>query len=1032
MFGVLQRNVEDIFDSGILRPPSHEVWANITKELDYVVPKKTIYISVLQDRNGIKSKLLNILGIESLEVEEYYKSENEIDDIDEVFSLAMNNKKDKTLFKLTIPYKNYIEFKPSVVIYKEKEKCRSYDVLKQNTWVDIINDAFLMQYKLPCNFIYKSCKVRRDLTRSKYFLSFRAKCKDCDNDIFGWSEKKPSVGEVLELNILAKDTIDDDEVHISKRPLRGTKRDTVGNMLLKDLSSNWRRNAASNMEFGQTTPANLYNNNTLRKTKQQYNDKTLGIVLKTPVESLVELKRNSRFAGSIHDIGIDPFLVHYWTGHQLLIYKDVCKQYAKLSIDATGGLVKKIIRSSLSLSSAHIFLYEAVISTNYGQIPVSQMISEKQDTLTIFNWLGNWIKSGVKTPNEAVCDYSMALLGAISMAFCKNSNIKSYVNQCFEVVIGYHTNLPNCYIRIDVAHVIKIFCRNKNLQGNKNWTLKQFYIRCMRLLVTSVHIDDFKQILIALLNIMLSETDGWTEDNVETPSESSRQFLLKKVKEIEVIEQKNEDEIDETNNLTDNIDNDEDDVTTSHISEFIDDIDSLCRKNSKIKGNRLSAYYLPDLSRDILRYSKHFPLWSNIMQPIFRSPYKNASSAAVECDFSELKNKILRFDSQPTTADRFISKHLVNIENNCKLFRSSQLRHDKEEISILHSYTNTKINNKFEVDEVESYTSSEDKVPNISDSLYTYSVGNSIRDNDTDNTKNNNDIKNTIKVQEIESEDEISTIIDHYDNDEMNAVENWRGQGDNEDIELLYKVKTIKKKKKRITKYMDSTPEIEMILNKKTRSQSNTLLLNGNMTTCLRVSNKRYIVHNTCPFDAVAAVITMAYIDYPQYKHFVDSSENQFLKFCKNLAINGTSQHIYKERLQILKQIFKEDDGVTEIKLIDARCNVLFLVTKLFINAPSAIENVHCSNNNCPYFNIKRNSPTIIVRFKNGIECLEKSLHTYTLTKNTKCNESICKGNVETTIDLQEHIFVETDVLGDIAQFSLTDFPPTLLVHNAR
>lgn len=193
-------------------------------------------------------------------------------------------------------------------------------------------------------------------------------------------------------------------------------------------------------------------------------------------------------------MGIDPFLVHYWTGHQLIIYKDICKQYAKLSIDATGGLVKKITRSSLGLLSAHIFLYEAVISTNYGQIPVTQMISEKQDTLTLFYWLGNWMKCGLKTPNEIVCDYSMALLGAISMAFCKSSNIKLYIDQCFGVVMGYHQNLPSSYIRIDIAHVMKIFCRNKNLQGKNKWSLKQFYIRGMRLLATSTQIEEFKNI----------------------------------------------------------------------------------------------------------------------------------------------------------------------------------------------------------------------------------------------------------------------------------------------------------------------------------------------------------------------------------------------------------------------------------------------------------------------------------------------------------------------------------------------------------
>jgi len=41
-------------------------------------------------------------------------------------------------------------------------------------------------------------------------------------------------------------------------------------------------------------------------------------------ESVIEFKRNSRFSGSIHEVGTDPLLVHYWTGHKLTFYKDLC------------------------------------------------------------------------------------------------------------------------------------------------------------------------------------------------------------------------------------------------------------------------------------------------------------------------------------------------------------------------------------------------------------------------------------------------------------------------------------------------------------------------------------------------------------------------------------------------------------------------------------------------------------------------------------------------------------------------------------
>lgn len=45
------------------------------------------------------------------------------------------------------------------VFYKRKNGTRAYQILKPGAWTDIINDAFLKEYQLPCNFIYKSHKV---------------------------------------------------------------------------------------------------------------------------------------------------------------------------------------------------------------------------------------------------------------------------------------------------------------------------------------------------------------------------------------------------------------------------------------------------------------------------------------------------------------------------------------------------------------------------------------------------------------------------------------------------------------------------------------------------------------------------------------------------------------------------------------------------------------------------------------------------------------------------------------------------------
>jgi hypothetical protein len=78
---------------------------------------------------------------------------------------------------------------------------------------------------------------------------------------------------------------------------------------------------------------------------------------------------------------------------------------------------------------------------------------------------------------------------------------------------------------------------------------------------------------------------------------------------------------------------------------------------------------------------------------------------------------------------------------------------------------------------------------------------------------------------------------------------------------------------------------------------SNTLLINGNKKTPMALSKKTFLVQNTCPFDAVSVLIVMAFQSYMQ---FIDTINNDFLLFCKNLTLSGPNLHIYKNRVVLL------------------------------------------------------------------------------------------------------------------------------------
>lgn len=254
---------------------------------------------------------------------------------------------------------------------------RKFPVLKPSKWTNIINDTFLNNYYVLCTVVYKHCRVNIVVERSKHYLQFEGKCKDCQSKLVGWAEKKPMEGFPLIITIVTQDTRNNWPEHMSKRPLNGKKRYDIGKELLNSGASNWQRNAVSSIDFGDKLPPNIYNKTVLRKCKQEFKDDVLGINEKCPIKSLIELK-HGKFSGQIHMVSADKLFVHYWTPYQLVVYKHLQKSYCRLAIDATGSLVKKIVRTKQNIKSGHIFLYEAVVSNPQYQVPVTQMLSEKR------------------------------------------------------------------------------------------------------------------------------------------------------------------------------------------------------------------------------------------------------------------------------------------------------------------------------------------------------------------------------------------------------------------------------------------------------------------------------------------------------------------------------------------------------------------------------------------------------------------------------------------------------------------------------
>jgi len=141
---------------------------------------------------------------------------------------------------------------------------------------------------------------------------------------------------------------------------------------------------------------------------------------------------------------------------------------------------------------------------------------------------------------------------------------------------------------------------------------------------------------------------------------------------------------------------------------------------------------------------------------------------------------------------------------------------------------------------------------------------------------------------------------------------------------------------------------------------------------------------------------------------------------------NGTSEIIYKKRLEILRNIFKDEVGITDVTLIDAKYNVMYIVTSLLMDIPSATQINTCQDNICAITR-ENKSATIILRLSNGYKNLQLDLEVYTKGHILKCAN--CKsGLIQCTRVLHEHLFIETDFHEELV--FLTDFPSQISIED--
>lgn len=312
-----------------------------------------------------------------------------------------------------------------------------------------------------------------------------------------------------------------------------------------------------------------------------------------------------------------------------------------------------------------------MIKGENGIQPAFQMISEKHDADFICYWLREILRDDAPIPPEVDCDYSMALLNATCLAFIERC-LKMYILNCFCFLSSEKLFHPlHTYIRIDIAHLIKIICRKQVFERAPS-SVKDFYVRCIGLISMCDNLKEFSEMLLSLLIVAKSEYSGQNEVGSNVICETKHTFWFDKIKNFNLNEE-NDDER-EYEYLSDDVDDNPD------IIDYIERIkqESESQVLAAGKTRTVNTFYCPGIISHLIKLARHFPLWTNVMSQYFIAASNVASSSRCETYFKDLKHIDLGPDYVPQRADKFVAKHIKSIESIAKLERAKNIKTSKK------------------------------------------------------------------------------------------------------------------------------------------------------------------------------------------------------------------------------------------------------------------------------------------------------------------------------------------------------------------
>lgn len=633
------KKINPFDQNGQLLKKSDAVWKKASSLLKNAITGPTLYFYLKRDWNNLSRDLIKYWTENGA-----FKKKNLPESV--IKPKLIDHCPEKHIH-LNVSEDEWISFKPVINIKDQSRYQLPYG------WTHDFENIILNQTNIPCPFMF----TKGWYSKKEMKITIKGSCKECGNGIIATCAD-------LKSRIFYVETKDSSYIrHFSKRPASKQYRVYLGQKLIHEKPLKVRRDESDEkMMYGQIERADVMNTPVLRKIRQEAIFKKYEVRMnsKDIVEEIIWMKSQKKWSDILLQINDFPFSVIFATSEQIDFWINASSRPGiNVSVDAAGRFVKKI-KFEGDISS-HIFLY--IISTSVGGkiYPLFQFISEYQAANFIKHCIEFWLRRGAPVPKECVMDHSSALLNATCSAFNK-CTYKQYLARIYDALLNNKINEFDCFLRIDIAHLIKSITRWKCFD-QCDAKVKDFYIRIIGYLSTVTSLDEFFDIIQSTFAVCQSP-------GIDSTVQKHQDNLINVIK-FHVIALC-PDDCDCDNCNRENKLSDQDDIASDE--DCSNDLSTIKTKIAQIvnealllqcKNNQHNEYYCLNFVNNFSALCEECIAWTNVATKFFKSDNLVASSGRSESLFSDLRH--ITNIHRPISGQLFLAIYIGFLNGSLKL-----------------------------------------------------------------------------------------------------------------------------------------------------------------------------------------------------------------------------------------------------------------------------------------------------------------------------------------------------------------------------